>query len=775
MTAADREDRPGEAGRLRLAVRGRVQGVGFRPWVYRLAVECGLAGHAGNDNAGAFVEIEGAADARERFLNRLMSEAPPLVRIASVERLAIPPKGETGFRILPSDEAGRREAEITPDAATCDDCLRELFDPGDRRYRYPFTNCTNCGPRYSIIRAVPYDRPNTTMRVFPMCAECRREYDDPGDRRFHAQPNACPVCGPRVWMTDAAGNPLERDPVREAARWLKEGRIVAIKGIGGFHLACRADDGEAVLRLRRRKAREAKPLAVMVGSPDEARLQVRLGPAAERALLSAARPIVLAPRTPESTTAEEVAPGNAALGVMLPYTPLHALLFAEALPPLVMTSGNPSAEPLSSGNDEALDRLGGIADAFLLNDRDIERPVDDSVVLAADAPDRPEGMVVPIRRARGYAPSPIRIRPAAKRAVLALGAEMKSTICLLRGEEAVLSEHLGDLDNPAAFRNFLAAMGRLRDLLRVEPEIVAYDPHPEYAASRHARSLGIPLIAVQHHHAHVASLAAEHALEGPLLGIACDGTGYGDDGTIWGCEILIAEGARYERVGHLRPFPLPGGDAGARETWRPAAGLLRETAGETWRPLLEEAAGGRIDPEALRLVEARLRDGGDRIVRTSSLGRLFDAAAFLVGAADRNRFEAEAPMALEALAGEPRPVEPLPFLVARGEGGKWIIDPAPLIDALLDGARGGRSAAEAAAAFHETIAAALAEAALRVAEERRLDRIGLTGGCFANRFLLLRLRERLRETGRKVYIHQEVPPGDGGISLGQAWVAAAAV
>ena len=752
-------------------MRGRVQGVGFRPYVYRLAAGLRLAGVVGNDTHGAFIEIEGPAAAVAEFVDRLPRELPPLAAISRIEAVDLPVRGEATFRIDHSARDGVQDAEITPDVALCADCRRELFDPADRRYRYPFINCTHCGPRYSIIRQIPYDRPNTTMAVFRMCPACQAEYDDPANRRFHAQPNACPACGPQVRLTDAAGRPLEGDPIRLCARRLAEGGIVAIKGLGGFHLACRADLDEAVATLRERKGRESKPLAVMVGTLEQARALAEIPPSAAEVLADVTRPIVLVPARRSEAVSPHVAPGCGLLGLMLPYTPLHELLFAEGLGPLVMTSGNPTEEPLCRDNDEALQRLGGIADAFLLHNRDIERRVDDSVVLAsADEP------VVPVRRARGFAPAPIRSAVEAAEPVLAVGAELKSTVCVLAGNTAVVSEHLGELANPRAYRNFVDTVEQFQRLLRVRPAVIACDMHPDYAATRfarrYAREGGLRLVEVQHHHAHLVSVMAEHGLSGGTLGIICDGTGFGTDGTIWGGEILAGDEAGFRRVGHLSTFSLPGGDAAARETWRPAAGLLQAVFGDSWPGAALEALE-RVPADALRLVRRRLQAGA-RLPITSSLGRVFDAAAFLLGVCDHNRHEAEAAMALEALARDHGPAEPFPCgRPAYDEAGPAVVDLGPMVRSLLAGMADKTPIPRLARAFHETMAVLLAEAARPIAERLGLRRVCLSGGCFVNGVLLAGLTRRLREAGLEVCRHRVVPTGDGGVSLGQAVCAAA--
>lgn len=642
-----------------------MQGVGFRPFAHNLAVSLGLTGCVGNNTKGAFIEIEGAPAQLERFARRLVQELPLPGQIQSLEVFELQAVGDTTFEILESEHSGTTRLAVTPDTATCPDCLAELGDPGDRRYRYPFLNCTRCGPRYSIIREVPYDRAATTMAEFTMCPDCRAEYEDPADRRFHAQPNACPVCGPRAWCCDPAGQTIEGEAVAVAAEALRHGDIVAVKGLGGFHLACRADDSTAVTRLRERKGREARPFAVMVRDLEAARALALTDLAIEAALISPARPIVLMPRRPYPTVAAEVAPGCRDLGLLLPYTPLHTLLLQYLDLPLVMTSANPSAEPICCDNAEALARLGGMADLFLMHDRRIERPIDDSVVVTAVDGERENHRLVPLRRARGFVPGAITLPQAVPMPVLALGGEMKSAICLAEGDQAMLSEHLGELDNPAAFRNFLRAIERLQQLTGVRPRAVACDLHPSYAATRWAPHLGLPVIPVQHHHAHIASAQAEHGLEGPVIGVAADGAGYGSDGTIWGAEVLICDGGSFKRAAHLKPFALLGGDRAARETWRPALGLLA-SIDRLPDPGRAEALFPTAEPQSLALALNRLAAsrGG---VPTSSLGRLFDAAAALLGLCPRNRYESEAATILQSAAEGVAATVPLGFSLVAPE------------------------------------------------------------------------------------------------------------
>ncbi len=783
--------------RRRFELRGQVQGVGFRPHVFRLAVRHQLAGFVANDSHGAQIEVEGPPDGLAAFERALQHELPPLARITSLTRRDLPPCGDTAFRINASEARPDERPEVTPDAATCADCLRELFDPADRRYRYPFINCTNCGPRYSIIRDVPYDRPQTTMAVFTMCPACDREYHDPADRRFHAQPNACPACGPQLEFraterrsdeatkgTHDEGHARSRGDaaVVAAVALLDAGGILAVKGIGGFHLACRADNESAVRRLRRRKLRDGKPLAVMVRDVETARRICRLTPADETALTAPAAPIVLVCKADRHGLAPSLAPGCRDFGLLLPYTPLHHLLLATSatgggryqLGPLVMTSANLAGQPLTYRDDDALAFLSDVADAFLLHNREIFRPIDDSVVLTWR--DRP----LPLRRARGYAPRPIRLagfapgEPLAAvrdRRILAVGGELKATVCLLGGGEAILSEHLGDLSHPDAFRHYVDAIDRLKQLAGCEPELVACDLHPRYLSTEYARRLGLPVVAVQHHHAHIASVMAEHGEAGPVIGWSCDGTGYGADGAVWGCELLLCERGEYERLGHIEYFPLVGGDLAARETWRPAAALVRAAYGPAWRTVFSAArpafeSGPRSDlfeQQAVRKTNAP---------PTSSLGRVFDAVAFLVGVCDQNRHEAEGAMAVEATAAEHEAgVEPYDFEV-RSDGAGLVLVLAPMIRALVAARQTGESTACSAARFHETIARALAEMARSAAAARGIGTIVLSGGCFANRLLLERVVALLESAGRRVLCQRRVPSGDGGLALGQAWVAA---
>jgi len=602
---------PSKFVRRQFDLRGQVQGVGFRPFVYRIATEHGLGGVVANTGNGAVVEVEGAVDIVERFAADLTGKLPPLARISEMETRDVPVIGETVFRIVQSESALGRRPEVTPDAATCGDCLRELFDPGDRRYRYPFINCTNCGPRYSIIRTVPYDRPATTMAVFELCERCRKEYEDPADRRHHAQPNACPDCGPALRLVRPDGAAIEGDPIERAARMLHDGGIVAIKGVGGYHLACRADLPEVVESLRERKLRDGKPLAVMTPDIEAARRICVLTEADEEALKSPAAPIALAGKRAGHGLAEAIAPGCRDFGVFLPYAPVHHLLFAEGIGPLVMTSANLAGQPLTYRDEDALATLGDVADAFLTHNREIFRPIDDSVVLTF------RDVATPIRRARGYAPRPIRLREGllaridTDRRVLAVGGELKSTVCLLGGGEATLSEHLGDLSNADAYRHFIDAIERLKELYEFTPDVIACDMHPQYLSSHYARRAGIETVEVQHHQAHIVSLMAEHGEAGPIVGLSCDGVGYGTDGAAWGCEVLLSRLDGFERLGHLDYFPQVGGNVAAIETWRPAAALLRAALPVEWREVLGEI-WGRWETVNTTAREQWHTDRGDR-------------------------------------------------------------------------------------------------------------------------------------------------------------------
>ena len=703
--------------RRRLRVRGVVQGVGFRPFVYGLADRHGVAGFVLNDGDGVVIDVEGDAGSLDTFTTRLRDTAPDLARVDRIDVEELRPTGRSGFAIAASVDGGSA-ALIPPDVATCGECLRELFDPADRRYRYPFVNCTRCGPRFTIVRAVPYDRANTTMAGFPMCDDCRREYKDPTDRRFHAEPTCCPVCGPRLSM-----------PLEEAVGVLERGLILAVKGLGGYHLACDATSEAAVRRLRARKARDEKPFAVLTAEPDEL---AQLTPT-ERALLeSPARPVVLVHRR-ESALAPSVAPGTPWVGLMLPYSPLHHLLAHDFGRPLVLTSGNVSDEPIAFDDTEARSRLVGIADAFLGHDRPIHRRCEDSVVRAG----------FPIRRSRGHTPQALPLPVPAERPLVAVGAELKSTFCVARGEEAFLSAHLGDLESEPAYRAFSTDLRLYLAMLGVEPELVAHDLHPEYLATKWALEQDTELLGIQHHHAHAAACLAEHGESGPVLALVFDGTGYGTDGTLWGGELLRCDLTSFERVTHLEPVPLPGGEAAIREPWRTAAAYL-------------ERAGLPVPWERWHAVRESLKLGPPL---ASGMGRLFDAVAAVLGVREAISYEGQAAVELEHLAGE-RQADPYSWRF--GESSQ-------LVATCYAERRAGRPPAEIAARFHETVAAGAAAAC---AEAGGPGTVILSGGTFQNLRLLASTTHRLTGLGFRVLSHRTVPPNDGGISYGQAAIAA---
>jgi len=745
----------------RVSVRGVVQGVGFRPFVYNLAARLGLGGAVQNTADGVEIEVEGAPGAVNEFLEDLVAAAPPLAHIDDVRVDDVDPRGRRGFTIERSrDDEGF--VPISPDVATCPACLREVLDPCDRRFGYPFTNCTHCGPRFTIIRAIPYDRPTTTMAGFTMCAACRAEYEDPGDRRFHAQPNACAACGPRLVLADAQGRPLAGDPLAEARRLLAAGRIVAIKGIGGFHLACDATDEAAVRRLRERKAREAKPLALMVPDLAAARQLCVISDEEGALLSSAARPVVILAARPGSGVAPSVAPGLGHLGVMLPYSPLHHLLwrgegrFPEAL---VLTSGNRSEEPIATDNDDALARLGTIVDAFLLHDRPIQTRCDDSVSRVA------AGAELPIRRSRGYAPFPVRL-PFEARPILACGAELKSTVCVARGPYAFLSPHIGDLENYDTYASYATMVDHMTTLFRVRPEAVAHDLHPAYLSTRYAGDLdpALPRVAVQHHHAHVAACMAEHRLTGPVIGVVFDGTGYGTDGRIWGGEFLVADYMDFERAAHLAYVPLPGGDLAVREPFRMALAHLARAFGG-WDPALPPVAA-TTDEEG-RII-ARQIERGVNAPSTSSMGRLFDAVASLLGVRHRARYEAQAAIELETFAAQGDHGE---YPVELDAGEPAVIDPAPVIRGIVRDLERGVTGPVVAARFHATVVGLILRVCERLRGRTGLDRVVLSGGVFQNVKLLGGTRRALAGAGFEVFSHHLVPANDGGIALGQAAVA----
>ncbi len=828
--------------RLRVEIHGAVQGVGFRPFVYRLATELGLAGWVINDTAGVFIEVEGPRADLERFLARLPAETPPRAIVQSLDAQWLDPAGYRDFEIRHSDSSGAKTVLVLPDVAICLDCLAEVLDPADRRHGYPFTNCTNCGPRFSIIQALPYDRPNTTMRQFIMCPACQAEYDSPLDRRFHAQPNACSACGPRVAFY---GRPpidnrrpaeisasavrglssfvIQRDrALPAAADALRAGQIVAVKGLGGFHLMVDAGNDEAVRRLRARKRRGDKPFAVMVRDLDQARAICIVTPEAEALLATAEAPIVLltrladaaivalpdtscpqsAPVSPRHrvTVSPSVAPDNPTLGVMLPYTPLHHLLLREVGFPVVATSGNLTDEPICIDNDEAFQRLGGIADAFLVHDRPIERHVDDSVAwIAAGAPRL-------LRRARGYAPLPVLLKEVAP-TILAVGAHLKNTVALSVGRQVFISQHIGDLETPEAMHAFERVIADFIRLYEAEPVAIAHDMHPEYLSTKWAKECSgfrisdfelkrttasqicnsqsaiRNLIPVQHHHAHLAACLAENQVAGSALGVTWDGTGYGPDGSVWGGEFLLGDASGYSRVAHLRPFRLPGGDAAVHEPRRVALAVLWELYGETALEMADLAPVAAFTAAERRVLGQMLARGVNAPI-TTSIGRLFDGIAALAGLQQQVAFEGQAAMRLEFVA-DALETGAYPIALAKDEGRKtkdaiptsvsghpsFVLDWQPLVEATLADVRSGTPIGIISARFHNGLVNAMIDVARAVGQPR----VALTGGCFQNRLLTERGAKALRRAGFEVLLHRQAPPNDGGISLGQVAVAQASV
>jgi len=804
----------GESQRVlkKVSIRGVVQGVGFRPFVFNLAERLGVGGWVLNNSGGVEIEAEGLPETLASFVAALQAEAPPRAWIESLSVREGSPRGYDRFEIRHSERQEGRYQLISPDIATCPDCQRELLDPTDRRYRYPFTNCTNCGPRFTIISDIPYDRPNTTMRIFPMCPACQREYDDPHDRRFHAQPNACPVCGPRLELVPGSATEsatweatAEGDVIAQAAGLLREGAILAIKGLGGFHLACDATNAGAVQALRGRKGRPHKPFALMMATLDEIRRHCSVSPEEEALLQSPECPIVLLPWRATSDVVPGVAPRYHHLGVMLPYTPLHHVLLRDVGRPLVMTSGNLSEEPIAAENNEALRRLGHLADAFVLHNRDIYARYDDSVWFVPGIhheehegheetqrgflPSRSScpswfhsgALPQPIRRARGYAPFPIKL-PFATRQVLACGAEIKNTFCLSRDEYAFVSQHIGDMENLETVEHFERTVGLYEHLFRIQPEVIAYDRHPDYLATRYALERiaaseeDLRPVAVQHHHAHVAACLADNGWgtgDGPVIGVALDGTGLGDDGHIWGGEWLVADYLGYRRAAHLEYLPLPGGDAATRDPWRIAAAYLYTLLGECPGFSLPDG----IDAAGLDLLCQQL-DRRLNCPLTSSMGRLFDAISALLGVCTRTTYEAQAAIELEMVADDwgrhmgeagayPFGVEPV--------DGRWVVRLRPLLAALVADAEAGVAVGEAAWRFHQTAAQMTVQVCRRIADDTGLRTVALSGGCFQNRLLLRLTVPALEGAGFRVLLHRRVPPNDGGLSLGQAAIAAFAL
>ena len=762
--------------RIRARVGGTVQGVGFRPYVFRLAANLKLSGFVLNDERGVLLEIEGESATVERFLERLPAEAPPLATVEAVWREEVAPTGELGFRIVASVVGGEAATLVAPDSATCSECLAELWDSADRRFRYPFINCTNCGPRFTIVRQVPYDRPLTTMSLFEMCERCRAEYEDPSDRRFHAQPNACPDCGPAVRLTDSAGRhvPLHgaRDPIEAAARALVGGAVIAVKGIGGFHLACLADSEPVVAALRARKHREDKPFAVMVANVESAKALIELDPEETALLQTTARPIVLGLRQEMAAVAPSVAPRSRELGVMLPYSPVHHLLLKDVGGPLVMTSGNRSDEPIAYDDGDALERLAEIADLFLLHNRPIHTRTDDSVArVVAVGPKRKPTL---LRRSRGYVPARLEL-PVEARPLLACGAELKNTFCIAKASRAWISHHVGDLKNYETLQSFRDGIEHFERLFAVDVELVAHDLHPNYLSTAYARERsGVELVAVQHHHAHLAACLAEHGEVGPAIGAIYDGTGYGLDGSVWGGELLFGGLAGFERLGHLWPVRMPGGDQAVRQPWRMACAWLIESLGDDCPPL-PSILKGRVEQPRWEAV-ARLACTGLAAPVTTSVGRLFDAVAALSGLAVEVNYEGQAAIELEAIAtaGETGRYQ-LPLIASgKSEGPGLVLDARDAVLAVAHEIAAGVSPPVVAARFHNGLATATAHACKDLALEKGSDTVVLSGGVFQNRRLLEGTAKLLFSEGLRVLTPERLPANDGGIAYGQAAIAAAA-
>ncbi len=821
-----------------VTITGVVQGVGFRPFVYNLATRLGLTGWVLNHSGGVDLEAEGPEPVLQTFLTALREEAPPLARIESLTSKEIAPNNYQKFEIRHSERQEGRYQIISPDVATCADCLRELFDPNDRRYRYPFINCTNCGPRFTIIKDIPYDRPNTTMRVFPLCEDCREEYEDPTDRRFHAQPNACPVCGPHIWLTDAEGEPMAGDRTEavdrrtgcptsaeavltKARALLLEGKILAIKGLGGFHLACDATNADAVQRLRARNRRPHKPFAVMVPTLEDVRAYCECPPQAEALLTSPQCPIVLLKRrdapAPVMSIADAVAPNTDMLGMMIPYTPLHHILLRDVGRPLVMTSGNVTEEPIAKDNDEALRRLGALADAFLLHNRDIYARYDDSVwhlvpvgqmtssvgrglrptPAAPRQPRRPRSETCgeqrqtsnvkrqasdipqPLRRARGYAPLPVHL-PFKLRRIFATGPEMKNTFCLTRDEYAFVSQHIGDMENLETLEHYEAALETYKHLFRIEPEEIVCDLHPDYLTTRlaheYAQKAGLPApLQVQHHHAHIASCLADSGQafddsSAPVIGVALDGTGYGEDGAIWGAEWLVGGYRGFQRVAHLEYLPLPGGDVSVHRPWRIAVAYLYALLGEEVleRERIAKLVTG-IDPTELTLVQQQVKRHVNTPV-TSSMGRLFDAVSALLGVCREATYEAQAAIELEQVSRVEPDTTPYPFDLSQVNG-LWIVRLTSLFEALLTDLEHRVPVSQIGGRFHVTVADMVYHICQRLREARGLNTVALSGGVFQNRLLLGLTIPWLEAADFEVLIHHQLPSNDGCVSLGQAVLA----
>ncbi len=748
-----------EEVRACVKMEGIVQGVGFRPFVYGLAQRHGLRGWVLNDERGVRIEAEGEKDKVHGFLSGL-SSPPSLAMIIKTAVAYLPPLGYNSFEIRNSKEGEDRFAFISPDIAICNDCLEELFNPQDRRFNYPFINCTNCGPRFTIIKDIPYDRENTTMSGFRLCPSCSKEYNDPSNRRFHAQPNACPHCGPTLKLFSGSGEKIAtHNPIRETAKLLMMGKIVAIKGLGGFHLACDATREDVVSRLRKRKGRKDKPFALMCRDLDVIQGICLLDHISRRLLEGKERPIVILPKKTAATVAPSAAPFQKTFGVMLPYTPLHHLLFAKGAPILVMTSGNVSDEPIVFKDNEAFVRLRRVADFFLVHNREIHTRCDDSVIKPLN------GSITFLRRARGFAPLPIKLNRDGK-SILGCGADIKNTFCLTKGRFAFLSQHIGDMENFETMRSFGEEVELFKRLFRIEPECVVHDLHPDYLSTRYAMGLALPRIGVQHHFAHALSCMAEYGSKGPALAIVFDGTGYGEDGTVWGGEFLGVTINGYERFGHLRYIPLPGGDMAVREPWRMAAAYLERVYGNL--DGLHIPFVKRLDFERWSQIRLAIRNKINSPL-CSSMGRLFDAVSALLGVRGTINYEGQAAIELEQMAEKAETGE-YPFKILE-EKGMLIINPDPIIEAIIKDIRNGEGPFIISARFHNSIARVISRMAKRIRLAAGLSDVFLSGGVFQNHYLLVKVLDILKEDGFRVYTHQKVPPNDGGISLGQVFYA----
>jgi len=751
--------------RTRISIEGIVQGVGFRPYIYNLAQSNRLKGYVLNNERGVEIEVEGNPAVIEAFLKLIPETLPPQAHIVSLLQEKLPPVNFTDFTIRESTSQDKRTALISPDIAICKDCLRELFNPHDRRYRYPFINCTNCGPRYTIIDDIPYDRPNTSMKTFRMCQACQKEYDDPSDRRFHAQPNACPLCGPRVQLVDASNRPVNTaDPVAECARLILQGSIIAVKGLGGFHLAADATNSASVERLRALKSREEKPLAVMAPDIETIKTFAMLSPEDEALLQSSPAPIVLVTKVQPFPLSPLIAPHNPSIGVMLPYTPLHHLLLSGNFTALVMTSGNLKDEPIAIENSEALRRLGACADYFLMHDRDIYLRNDDSVLKTFLVSGTRKEVVT--RRARGYTPQPIFLQEEVT-PLLALGGEMKNTICLTRGKTAFLSQHIGEMGYRETYEHFLKTIDNLKRILTIEPRAIACDLHPGYATTGFADAQKeLPVFKVQHHHAHIVSCLAENQVQERVIGVAFDGTGFGRDGTVWGGEFLIADYASFERAAHLTPVFLPGGDQAVRKPWRMALSYLVTFCGDCGYNNLETIR--KQSPRDKEMV-LKLIQSGFNSPLTSSMGRLFDAVSALLGVCEESTYEGQAAMELE-MAMDNGIDDYYDFLYHEQEG-SCSINPSPLLKGICTDLRNRKPAGHISTKFHNSIAAMIVAVCCRLKESYKLNSVALSGGCFQNGYLLSQSISKLSEAGFTVLHHHLVPPNDGGIALGQALIA----